>query len=168
MKTIRFTSLLLVCLILVLGTVFMIYLQNLSPYEYLKICGSDSAEFKPCELLCQEYDEDSDVYIVFYQNQIGVYVCSVMNRSFGFYKIVGYSGVLAVDDNNTYMYSCFAERKPNNDIELCWGIVTDQAISQVFLDNEPCLITNTNTSSLRFFWKIGEWGNDPPQQYSAK
>lgn len=137
--------------------VFLIHRANLSPYEYLMKTKADD-RIAPSELLYQETLDDG-ISVVFYISTRGKYECALMGRTVYGYKILGYSGSLDMDDAGTYLYSSFTDGQQKTDI--CWGILVDESMQEVFLDNEPCSIVDTAYRDFRIFWLIGSWESPP-------
>lgn len=111
----------------------------------------------PSELLYQE-TLDTGLSIVFYIDQRGRYECAIIEDVLLGYRTVGVSGSLSINNIGTYLYSSFADGQVKHNI--CWGILTDNTVTEIFLDNEPCNIADT-AYSFRVFWLIG-LGHDNP------
>lgn len=142
---------------LILCLAFIISTNNQTPYDYLKKSNNDEVT-APSELLYQE-TMDTGISIVFYINQRGKYDCAIMEDAFIGYNTVGYSGSLDINDADTYLYGSFANNQKKQDI--CWGILVDDSITEVFLDNEPCAIVDVAYRDFRIFWLIGLWEDVP-------
>ena len=82
-----------------------------------------------------------------------------MENTFVGFKIIGCSGSLDLDDTDTYLYGSFIHNQKK--IDICWGILVDQSISQVYLNNEPFVIVDVEGKEFRIFWLLGNW-NDVP------
>lgn len=126
-----------------------------SPYEYLKKNTTDV--IAPSELLYQE-TLGTDISVVFYVDQHGKYECAILKKYFLGYQIIGYSGSLSMD-TDTYLYGSFLYDKKK--LDICWGMLADDSITEVFLDDTPCSIVNTSYGGFRIFWMIGSWDDLP-------
>ena len=104
----------------------------------------------PSELLYQE-TLDTGLDIVFYTDQRGLFNCGMTEQTFFGYKTVGISGSLGIYDD-TYIYSAFADDQTIHNI--CWGVLTDNDVTEVLLDDEPCNIADT-PYNFRVFWLTG-------------
>ena len=142
--------------ILVLCVVLLAAGQTQTPYDYLKKSNNDNVA-APTELLHQE-TLDTDISIVFYIDQRGLYNCAVMDKALFGYRTVGISGSLGIYNSETYLYSSFADGQTKQNI--CWGVLTDNDVTEVFLDDEPCNIADT-AYGFRIFWLMG-LGNETP------
>ena len=137
----------------------ILYIKNLSPYEFLLKSGYNDATVSPSELLTQEKISGTDKHIVFFVNQKGDYSCAIVKETLISYKIVGYSSSLSNKCGDTYLY---AKLKDGDEfVELCWGILDDSSISGVVLDEDSCFISKTDHSNLRIFWLIDHWDEMP-------
>lgn len=137
--------------------VLAFYKSGQSPYEYLRENNNDCMT-TPSELLYQETTE-SDMSVVFYTDQCGKYRCALLRKGWFGYQIIGYSGVLSRDNTGTYLRSAFVRGQKKYGI--CWGVLLNNDISEVFLDDEPCSIANTQYYKFRIFWRMGLWDEDP-------
>ncbi len=135
---------------LVLCVSLLIAKGKQTPYDYLKKSNRDNL-ITPSELLYQE-TLDTDLSIVFFIDQRGLYNCAVMDKALFGYRTVGISGSLGIYNSETYLYSAFADGQTKQNI--CWGVLTDNDVTEVFLDDEPCNIADT-AYSFRIFWLMG-------------
>lgn len=142
--------------ILVLCVIIIIAKNKQTPYEYLKSSNNDEVT-APSELLYQE-TLDIGFSVVFYIDQRGRYECAIIKDDFLSYKTVDISGSLSVNNTNTYLYNSFFNGK--NKFDICWGVLVDNNVTEVLLDNEPCNIVNT-AYGFRMFWLVGEWEDLP-------
>lgn len=127
-------------------------------YDYLKK-SSASAATLPAELLYQE-ELDTGLSVVFFINHRGKYECAIMKKRFpAGYKVIGHSGTLDIENADTYLYSSFVYNKETYDI--CWGILIDDNVTEVFLDNTPCHIADTAYERFRIYWLMGLWEDVP-------
>ena len=143
------------CGILILCVVITITINKQTPYDYLKKSNNDVTA--PSELLYQETLE-TGLSVIFYIDQKGIYECAIIRDTLLGYKTIGVSGSLGVHNNGTYLYSSFSGIQTSHNI--CWGILTDNDITEVFLDNAPCNIADTSYN-FRIFWLM-DLGNDNP------
>lgn len=148
---------LLIFVILILGIMVILIENNQSPYDYLKENSADSL-FAPSEFLFQETSNDG-INVVFYINQNGKYQCAILKDAFIGYRIIKYSGSLTIDNADTYLYSSVIYKQKK--YEICWGILTDDSVTKVFLDDKPCSVGDTTYSDIRVFWMLGSWDDLP-------
>lgn len=141
---------------LVLCVLFLAAKGKLTAYDYLKKSNRDNL-ITPSELLCQE-TLDTGFDVVFYIDRRGLYNCAVIKKELFNYRTVGVSGSLGIDDTGQYLYSSFADGRTKQNI--CWGVLTDNDVTTVFLDDEPCNIADT-TYSFRIFWLMGLDNENP-------
>ena len=143
-----------------------------TPYDCLKKSTSDL--FEPSKMLYQE-SLDTGFDIVIYADRRGLYNFAVVEKTRFGYKMVGISGSLSFYNDDTYHYSCFSDVKTMHNIirtyynttyhNVCWGILTDDKVKEVFFDDEPCNIAELtdNDRSFRVFWlmdfEVGSYAN---------
>lgn len=142
--------------ILILCSALLIAGKPQTPYDCLK--KSEGGDFlAPSELLYQE-TLDTGFDIVLYADQRGLYNFGVTEKAFLGYKKVGISGSLGIYNDDTYLYSAFYDGKTLHNV--CWGILTDDSVTEVFLDNVPCNIADT-PYNFRIFWLMDLEIDDP-------
>lgn len=133
--------------ILILCVTILVVTKKQTPYDYLKKNSNDNIN-TPSELLYQE-TLDTGFTVIFYIDQRGLYNCAVVNETLFSYRTIDVSGSLGIYNDKTYLYSSFADGQ--NKHNICWGILNDESVTSVFLDNEPCNIAGT-TYNFRVFW----------------
>ncbi len=142
--------------ILVLCVSLIITKGKQTPYDYLKKSNSDNL-ISPSEMLYQE-TLDTGFDVVFYIDRRGLFNCAVIKKNFFNYRTLEISGSLDITNAGTYIYSSFDDGQTRQNI--CWGVITDNDVTEVFLDNEPCNIADVS-NNFRIFWLMG-LGNDSP------
>lgn len=147
--------LLIVCILVICGTIVIVG-KNQTPYDFLKKSNNNDV-IAPAELLYQK-TLDSGFSIVFYIDQSGLYRCAMIEDVLLGHRTVGISGSLGIYNSDTYLYSSFASGQTNQNI--CWGVLTNNDVTEVFLDNESCNIADT-AYGFRIFWLTG-LKNDTP------
>lgn len=155
-KNVYIVITLLVCFEITFS-LFIFISDSKTPLDYLKT-EYDADYRKPTELLYQE-TLNNGIIIVFFINQYGAFDCTLMEENIIGYNILGYSGSIDINDADTYLYGSF--KKGQNVIDICWGILTDNNISEVLLDNQNCVIVDTAYNEFRLFWLTGIWDNLP-------
>ena len=131
--------------------------KSQTPYDYLKKNNNDDVT-APTELLYQE-TSDTGLSVVFYIDNRGRYECAMIQDALLGYKTVGISGSLGVDNTDTYLYSAFVDGSEKHNI--CWGILTDDNVTEVLLDNEPCAVADTPYAGFRVYWLTDISGDNP-------
>lgn len=145
-----------IVVVLVLCVSFLIKRGKQTPYDYLINSNRDNL-ITPSELLYQEtLDTGSD--IVFYIDRRGLCNCAVIKKDLFDYRTIGISGSLDISGTEKYIFSSFAAEQDGHNI--CWGVLTDSAVTNVFLDNKPCNIADT-AYSFRIFWLM-DLGSETP------
>ena len=122
-----------------------------TPYDCL-IKETKNWPIEPSELLYQE-TLDTGFDIVFYTDQRGLYNLGVTKKAFLGYKKVDISGSFSIYNDNTYLYSAFHD-KTLTFHNVVWGILTDDDVTEVLLDDKQCNIVDVtdNGHSFRVFW----------------
>lgn len=143
-------------LVLCFAVAMIVIGNKRSPYDYLKKSNNGKVT-APTELLYQE-TPDAGLSLVFYIDQSGLYRCAMIEDSLLGHRTVGISGSLGIHNSDTYLYSSFANDRAYSNI--CWGILTDGDVTEVFLDNELCNIADT-AYGFRIFWLTGLANDDP-------
>ena len=130
-----------------------------TPYGCL-IKDTKNWPIEPSELLYQE-TLDTGFDIMVYIDQRGLYNFGVTKKALFGYKKVDISGSFSIYNDNTYLYSAFYDDKTFHN--FCWGILTDDDVTEVLLDDEQCNIADVtdNEHSFRIFWLMDIEIDDP-------
>lgn len=140
-----------------------------TPYAYLKKYGAKGMA-SPTELIYQETLTES-TSIVFYVQQDKKFACTILKKTLAGYKIIPMGSTSNLDEIDTFLYNSTVIQdwqKQKKTIVVCWGIITDNAVSSVMLAGESCTIVNIPHREDRLYWVIGEWEDSPTSDQLIK
>ena len=143
----------LLTIIICLCIFLMIMKRNQSPYDYLKKHDGLSYATAANEFLYQGNIGNNE-YAIFYINEKNKASCAIMKKTFFSYIILEISSGLSLVNTQKADYLFSSYNKGHNWID--WGIVRDDNIKQVLVNDREAYLVKINGYSFRIYYLLGD------------
>lgn len=136
-------------------------MRKQTPYEYLqKRKNINSAEFISDFLY--QVDMGNKRFAIFFKNKNGNLSCAILKKDLFSYNLLKISAeillIKTTDENGNYIFSSYQDGINYNKRKwIYWGVIHNDSIEKVLIDNKEATIVDINNYHIRLCFIFGNY-----------